>query len=319
MEFSFAPMEGVTSHLFRLIHRELFPGADRYYAPFLAPDGEGRCRTGAFRDILPENNPGFLPVPQILCNRPEPFLLLAEQLADMGYEEINLNIGCPSATVAAKHKGAGMLADLDSLARCLDGIFAASPLPVSIKTRLGLKSSEEFPAILELYKRYPIRRLIVHARDRAGMYKSAPDLEMFALALRECRAPVCYNGNLFSVADLDALQSAFPQLEAVMLGRGAVANPALFRQMRGGAALTQEELLRFLERLLAAFLDEGLPPPYALARLKELWHYLICLFPDSQRLGKAIWKARTLDDYRAALEVLLASGRFSPEAAFTQD
>ena len=104
-----------------------------------------------------------------------------------------------------------------------------------------------------------------------------------------------------------------------MAGRGAVANPALFRRLCGGPALSEEELTRFLERLLAAFLQEGVPPAYALARLKELWHYMLHLFPGCHRLGKAVWKAKNLDEYHAALDAIFASGRFSPEAAFSAE
>ena len=201
MELSFAPMEGITGSIYRRVHARFFPGADVYYAPFIAPDGTGRFKGSALRELLAENNEGVSLIPQLLVNAPEPFLAAAEALGDLGYEEINLNIGCPSGTVVAKHKGAGMLGDLESLERCLDEIFTRCPLRVSVKTRLGLSSTGEFPAVLSLYRRYPLARLIVHARDRAGMYQSKPDLDAFAPALDDSPFPVIYNGNIFSVRD----------------------------------------------------------------------------------------------------------------------
>ena len=117
MELSFAPMEGVTGCIYRRIHAECFPGADVYYAPFIAPDSSGRFKGSALRELLPENNPGITLVPQLLCNAPEPFLAAARELADLGYGEVNLNVGCPSGTVVKKHKGAGMLADPAFLAK----------------------------------------------------------------------------------------------------------------------------------------------------------------------------------------------------------
>ena len=150
MELSFAPMEGITYSIYRRLHAQMFPGADVYYAPFIAPDSTGNFKAGSLRDILPENNSSLTLIPQILCNHAEPFLAVAKEMEDMGYSEVNLNVGCPSATVVSKHKGAGMLKDPDSLDHCLEEIFSRCPLKVSVKTRMGLLSTEEFPAILEI-------------------------------------------------------------------------------------------------------------------------------------------------------------------------
>ena len=316
MQFYFAPMEGITTCHFRCLHARMFPGKQRYCAPFLAPDGSGKCRRNSLRDLLPENNPDALPIPQILCNRPEPFLTLARQLEALGYEEVDLNAGCPSATVVPKHKGAGMLLDLRSLDDFLAEVFSRCPLRISVKTRLGLESPAEFPAILEIYNKYPLRQLTIHARDRAGMYKSPPDHAAFAAAFQKSVNPVCYNGNVVDPASLAAIRTLTPQLDRVMLGRGAVANPALFRELGGGAPLEAKELRDFLDRLLDAFLSAGLPERFALARLKELWYYLIHMFPESPRGAKAINKSQTLDDYRAAVDALFREGRFSASSAF---
>ena len=318
MELSFAPMEGITGSIYRRVHVRFFPGADVYYAPFIAPDGTGRFKGSALRELLAENNEGVSLIPQLLVNAPEPFLAAAEALGDLGYEEINLNIGCPSGTVVAKHKGAGMLGDLESLERCLDEIFTRCPLRVSVKTRLGLSSTREFPAVLSLYRRYPLARLIVHARDRAGMYQSRPDLDAFAPALDDSPFPVIYNGNIFSVRDYEAIVRQFPALSGVMLGRGAAADPALFRRINGGSALTAEELRAFHEALLDETLASGLAPSYTVQRMKELWFYMGCLFPGADRALKTILRSRSLPDYRAAVGSLLSYQVPSPDACFNR-
>jgi len=315
MELSFAPMEGITYSIYRRLHAELFPGAERYYAPFIAPDSTGRFKAGSLRDVLPENNEGITLVPQLLCNAAAPFLAVARELEELGYEEVDLNVGCPSGTVVAKHKGAGMLGDLRQLDDCLADIFSRCPLRVSVKTRLGLHSAEEFPAVLEVYRKYPLSRLIVHVRDRDGMYKSKPDVEAFAAAL-SCPFPVEYNGNLFTPADLDSLRQHYPNLNAAMLGRGAVTNPALFREIRGGAPLTAGELQDFHDRLTEEYIASGLAPNFTVSRMKELWFYQLCMFPDSERAGKAILKARTLPDYRAAVSALFRNVKLDPGAGF---
>ena len=309
MSWSFAPMEGITNSIFRRLHAAAFGCVDRYYAPFLAPDGEGRVKSSALEDLRPERNEGITLVPQILCNRPEAFLALGRELSSMGYREINLNAGCPSGTVVPKHKGAGMLSDLESLDRFLDTVFSRADFAVSVKTRLGLESPEEFDAILSVYNRYPISELIIHARDRKGLYQSTPDLAAFQRAFAASRAPVCYNGNLLSPAHLAAVQASVPALDRRMLGRGAVANPALPRVLQGGRTLEKPEFEDFLARLLDACLLSGIGEYHSLGRMKELWYYTGHLFPGAQRELKRINKARTSEDYRAAVSSLFSNSR----------
>lgn len=316
MRLDFAPMEGITSYLFRRVHARMFPGADRYYAPFIAPDSSGKFKAAGLRDLLPENNPGLRLVPQILCNNAQSFLLAAAQLAQLGYDEVNLNAGCPSATVVTKHKGAGLLLDLDSLSACLDGIFVSCPLRVSVKTRLGVESAEEFSALLDVYRRYPISELIVHARVRSAMYRGVPDRAAFALALRDCPFPVTYNGDIFSPSALDALHAELPGDTGVMIGRGAAANPALFRLLRGGAPLDLAEFAAFHDALLDEFLSSGLSAHFALSRLKELWYYWRHLFPSDARGVKAVLKARDLPAYQAAVSALFSSESFDALSFF---
>ena len=317
MLLSFAPMEGITSRLYRQCHAQRFGGVEEYFAPFIAPDGSGKFKASALRDVLPENNTGLRLIPQLLVNRAEPFLQVARQLADLGYEEVNLNIGCPSGTVVAKHKGAGMLNDLRSLDDCLADIFSRCPIAVSIKTRMGMERVEEFGAILEIYNKYPVKRLIIHARARSGMYKSRVDLPAFLAALPESRCPVWYNGDIFSPEDMDKLKAA-DGLAGVMLGRGAVADPALPRMLLGGEALRAGELKGFHDALLERFLAGGLQERVVMARLKELWFYMLYKFPDSKREAKALLKSQRLSDYCFAVEALFASGKFESGSFFHQ-
>ena len=166
MFLSFAPMEGVTSAAFRRVHRRFFPEADRYYSPFIAPDIRGEFKASRLRDVLGENNEGLALVPQILTNSAEAFLGTARRLHDLGYGQVDLNLGCPSATVVSTHKGAGLLCDPSALDALLADIFSRTPVAVSVKTRLGFSSTEEIDALMEIFDRYPICELTVHARCR---------------------------------------------------------------------------------------------------------------------------------------------------------
>ena len=227
MQYLCAPMEGVTGDLFRQAQRQTFPAADSYYTPFLSPTANRTFSPRELREIEPAHNAGIHVVPQLMGHCAEDFLWMAGRLADMGYDEVNFNLGCPSNTVTAKKKGAGLLTEPDLLRRFFDAVFAACPLPVSVKTRLGKATAETFPALLELYNDYPICELIVHPRVQADQYHGHPDLDMFAYALAHSRAPVCYNGDLFDAPAVRAFQARFPTVERVMLGRGLAANPGL--------------------------------------------------------------------------------------------
>lgn len=317
MELSFAPMEGVTYAAFRRSHARLFGCADKYYAPFIAPNGDGTYKTGNRRDVLPENNEGITLIPQILCNAAEPFLLVAKELEAMGYDEVNLNAGCPSGTVVAKHKGSGMLRDLESLERTLDEIFSRCPLKVSVKTRMGVHSTEEFAAIMEVYKKFPIKLLTVHARDRDGLYKSSPDVDGFAKHVVSSPFPVEYNGNIYTAKDAEEISTRFPDMEWLMIGRGAVADPALPRRIKGGKPLSEAELKAFHDELLEEYLLSGLDEHHAIPRMKELWSYFKFKFPGEDKNMKSIFKSKNMPDYKSAVSFLFSSGNFDADGEFS--
>ena len=164
MRYYFAPMEGLTDSIYRRLHHKYFPGVDRYYMPFLSPTIHRQLTHKEDRELPLADSVGFVAVPQVLTKVSDDFLWASQVCHDRGYDEVNLNIGCPSGTVVSKGKGSGMLRDPANLDRFLEEIFAASPLPISVKTRLGLEKSEEFPAILEVLNRYPIKELTIHPR-----------------------------------------------------------------------------------------------------------------------------------------------------------
>ena len=317
MKYFMAPLEGITLCEYRKLHSMMFPGADAYYTPFIAPDTQGNFREKYLRELLPDNNEGIHLIPQLLVSRPEPFLITASKLKALGYDEVDLNVGCPSGTVFSKHKGSGMLADLDALDSFLYAVFSKADIGISIKTRMGVSGTSEFSRIAEIYAKYPIRRLVIHARCRDGYYDSEPDLDGFAAAFERFSFPVCYNGNIFSKSDLDVLREKVPRLECVMVGRGAIADPALIRTLQGGAKLSAAELRQFHDALLEALLRRGMAPVHVLSHMKELWYYMIHKFSGAGQLYKLLNKCTRLGDYSAAVNALFTSGDFDPERSFS--
>ena len=316
MQLYCAPMESLTGYVFRNAHQALFPGVDRYYAPFVSP-GQNRCFTAReANDLLPEHNEGIPPVPQLLTNRAEDFLWAAEALAEMGYREVNLNLGCPSGTVTAKGKGAGFLSHLDLLDAFLEQIFAKSPVAVSIKTRIGKADPAEFERILDVYCRYPLSELIVHPRLQADKYRGQPRMEAFERALARCPFPVGYNGDLFSAAQAREWAGQYPAAHSAMFGRGLIANPALIRQIQTGAPLKKAELKRFYDRLCEGYLAVLPGEKTLLFRMKEHCLYMAPLFADAEKHVKREKKATRLNEYVDAVNRLFDECELAPDAAF---
>lgn len=316
MLYYFAPLEGITNALYRSAHRAQFPTLDKYFAPFFVPGSQGLSAKDR-RELSPEHNPQMTLVPQVLSNRSEAFLLTAEHLAQAGFSEVNLNLGCPSGTVFSKGRGAGALADLDTLRRFLDDCFAKTPLPISIKTRIGVADPAEWADILALLNSYPLHELIVHPRLRTEFYRGKPHLDAYAMALAESRAPVVYSGDLFTVAQIRNFVTAYPQTKAIMLGRGLIANPALAAELMHGTALTTEQLATFHDRLYARYRAHLSGAKPLLHKMKELWHYMICLFPNNEKHAKRLRKAQSLADYEAAVAAVFRELTLVPTQGYS--
>ena len=301
MIYSLAPMEGVTGHAFRRVHAECFGALDRYYTPFLAPPRVGNSFGGkAFKEIDPANNEGLNVIPQLLTKNADAFVWAARELAELGYREVNLNLGCPSGTVVSKGKGSGFLRNLDELEVFLRDVCERSPIPVSVKTRLGLGSDTEYERILELYRSLPLAELIVHPRVQVDRYQGKPRWEAYGETLARAPFPVAYNGDIFAPEDADALLEAYPATRHVMLGRGLLANPALARMLGGGSVASIAELRRFHDKLFGAYLDEI--GGNAVFRMKEWWFYAKFAFADPMAVHRAVRKVRKVEEYEVAVE-----------------
>ncbi|MDD3340538.1 MAG: tRNA-dihydrouridine synthase family protein [Lachnospiraceae bacterium] len=308
MKIYMAPLEGITGFLYRNAQRELFGGADKYFAPFIDAALKRSMKSKELRDILPENNVGANLVPQIMTNDAEAFKKTLEEMGRFGYQEINLNLGCPSGTVVAKGRGSGFLAQPQKLERFLDSVFASSNVQISIKTRIGVDDPEEMEELLRIYNRFPLKELIVHPRIQQDFYKNTPNLEVFAEVLENSVNPVCYNGDLFSEADYAKFVERFPTVETVMLGRGLLSDPALVRKIRGGKPMEVEEMRALHDRMYESYKEYMSGEMPVLHKMKELWFYWIQNFADNEKLFKKMKKAKHLREYESAVQAIFQGG-----------
>ena len=315
MHIYFAPLEGITTYPYRNLHHKYFGGVEKYFTPFLAPGPEQGMSVKEMRDILPENNAGVPVVPQILTNRAGDFLLASKKLSEMGYREINLNLGCPSGTVTAKKKGSGFLLYPDDLDRFFDEVFSDAAVRngeflVSIKTRIGKNEVEEWPELMQVYNRYPIHELTVHPRIQKEFYKGTPHLDVFTDILKESRNPVVYNGDLFTVEKVKEFREKFPTAGTVMIGRGLIRNPALAEMILQEETEPEADILprirEFHDALFEHYRETMSGDRNLLFRMKDLWSYMLAEVPDSEKLAKKIRKSQHVPEYLAAVEEVFA-------------
>jgi tRNA-dihydrouridine synthase len=292
-----APLEGITGYIVRGAFAHHFPYIDKYFTPFIP--AAKRMNKKILRDLSPENNEGIVLVPQLIGNRADEILMMTQQLAALGFDEVNLNFGCPSGTVVAKKRGAGFLSCPDELDRLLDEVLAKSPIRVSVKTRIGMDSPDEWERLCGIYAKYPMEELIIHPRIQKDFYKNTPRLEAFARAVEEIRStPLCYNGDINTVADYEAIAQRFPTVDRVMIGRGLLANPGLVGEIQGFPAAEKKQLRAFHDEIMDGYLTIFNGERDLVFHMKEIWFYLTNCFPERERRLKQIQKCQTMAEYR---------------------
>ena len=304
MNVYLAPMEGLTTYIFRTAWNRYYGGMDKYFTPFLA---SRRLSSRDKNDVMPEHNVGMETVPQILTNKSDEFIEIATTLQEYGYREVNLNLGCPSGTVVSKKRGAGFLGVPEDLETFLDEIFEGCPVPISIKTRIGQKDVREWSHLLEIFAKYPIKELTIHPRLQVEGYQGTPHLEAYEMAENQLTCPLCYNGDITSVADYERIQEAFPNLTSVMIGRGILQNPGLLNRIKENPVKPEEALgtlKSFHDEILAGYEGIMSGDTNVLYKMKDLWTFLGKSFHSPEAYVKKIRKSSNLVEYRLAVQTI---------------
>ncbi|MBY7024346.1 MULTISPECIES: tRNA-dihydrouridine synthase family protein [Clostridium] len=320
MKYYLAPMEGITGYIYRNTYEKFFHNIDKYFTPFIVTNKSRSLKSKELRDVLPENNKGMNIVPQILTNDSEGFINTTRKLQQLGYNEVNLNLGCPAGTVVSKNRGSGFLAKREELDIFLEEIFKINDMKISIKTRIGKDSPEEFYELIKIYNKYPLEELIIHPRTQKDFYGNKPNLDVFKDALSLSNNPVCYNGDIFTVADHNKFEETFPKVKTLMLGRGILANPGLMNEIKNNDFINKKVLKDFHDEIFNKYIDLFNEERNAIFRMKELWGYMIYIFSDNKKYAKKIRKAQKLSDYNEAVlslfeeqEIIEGAGLFSSE------
>ena len=273
MKIYFAPMEGITDGILRQAHNRIFGGVDVYCLPFHKLTQTMSLLTREIRDISPEENEGLNVLPQALTRDPEQLSAWMYYVSECGYSHADLNIGCPSPTVTKRGRGSGMLRDPFYLRAFFDRVFANTlPVSLSVKTRIGYESADEWPEILDILADYPFDHVTVHVRTMKEQYTGGIHPEAFETAVQKGIHHPVYNGDLRSVEDVNELKQRCPAAEAVMIGRGMLADPALARELRGGPEAGRDELQAWYTALYEGW-AQRFHPTLALGRIKKLMEW----------------------------------------------
>ena len=318
---SLGPFQGITDAPFRNVFKRHFGGVDKFYTPFFTSiHKEEHAKNLQGEEIDPRFNDVETLTPQILSTDAEEILRFAKQCKELGYKEINLNMGCPFPRVANKKRGCGLLPYPDKVETMLERVFEGiGDMKFSVKCRLGYYSPEEIEAIIPIFNRFPLSELIIHPRIGKQLYKGEADVERFVALMPSINAPLVYNGDIVSVDSFKRISGLIagkdPQsptlanrgesISGFMLGRGLLANPFLAEEMGGGALNAPERTERLHAYVIDLYEDRlrhagGCPK--VLGRMKELWSYLMYSFEEPQVVWRKIKKINALKEYEEAVE-----------------
>ena len=308
---SLGPFQGITDAPFRNVFKRHFGGIDKFYTPFFTGiHKEDHAKNLQGEEIDPKFNDVETLTPQILSTDAEEILRFAKQCKQLGYKEINLNMGCPFPRVANKKRGCGLLPYPDMVKTMFERVFEEIDIKFSVKCRLGYFSPEEIEAIIPIFNRFPISELIIHPRIGKQLYKGEADVKRFAALIPYINAPLVYNGDIFSRESFEHIREQVQPVNQFMLGRGILANPFLAEEIRGGAFHAPERIARLHAYIVDLYEDRlrhAGGSPKVLGRMKELWSYLMNSFEEPQVVWRKIKKINALREYEEAVEEVFES------------
>jgi tRNA-dihydrouridine synthase len=308
VKLSLGPFQGITDAPFRNVFKKHFGGIDKFYTPFFTGIQKDHAKNMQVEEIDPQCNDVETLTPQILSTDAEEILRFASQCKELGYKEINLNMGCPFPRVANKKRGCGLLPYPEKIDAMLSTVFERIDLKFSIKCRLGYFSPDEIVPVIEVFNQFPLSELIIHPRIGKQLYKGEADVQRFVELIPTIKAPLVYNGDIVSVESFERISNRVQPINEFMLGRGLLSNPFLAEEIRKTTPQSiqtrTERLHDYVNDLYEDRLRHAGGSPKVLGRMKELWSYLMHSFDEPQDIWRKIKKINALKEYEEAVETV---------------
>ena len=309
-----SPLQGFTDFRFRNAINKYFGGIDTYYSPYIRLNGKLVIKPSYERDLLPENNIGLEVIPQIITNDADEFLFVAKYVKDLGYKELNWNLGCPYPMVTKSGMGSGLICNPEKINHILDRVHSESDIIVSMKMRLGYDTTEEILDVLPILDTYPIKNIAIHARIGKQLYKGGVHLDAFQQCIDNTKHKLYYNGDIKSVAKFREMQERFPTIDHWMIGRGLISDPflpSMIRQNTLEYPKNKMELFRAFHDTLYGIYSESLSgSTHLLLKMYHLWEYFAVTFSNPHKVLKKIKKAQSIRNYELAVAEIFKSEKF---------
>ena len=309
-----SPLQGFTDFRFRNAQNKLFGGIDTFYSPYIRLNGKMVIKPSYERDLLPENNLDLEVIPQVITNDADEFLFVARYVRELGYKELNWNLGCPYPMVTKSGMGSGLISNPEKINNILHRAHNESDIIVSMKMRLGYENSEEILDVLPILDTYPIKNIAIHARIGKQLYKGGVNLDAFQLCVDNTKHKLYYNGDITSVAKFHEMQERFPSIDHWMIGRGLISDPFLPSMIKNNTSeypANKMELFSAFHDTLYAIYSESLSgSTHILLKMYHLWEYFSSTFSNPHKVLKKIKKAQSIRNYEAAVAEIFRNEKF---------
>lgn len=304
-----SPLQGFTDYRFRNAFQKYFGGIDTFYSPYIRMNGRMIIKPAFEKDNLPKNNDTVNVIPQIMTNDPDEFIFVSNFIQQLGYKELNWNLGCPYPMVTNKCLGSGLINDPDRIDRILDKIHTDSDIIVSMKMRMGYESSDEILRAFPILEKYPIKNVAIHARIGKQLYKGGVDLDAFQKCIDSTSLPLYFNGDITTVSRFQEMRTRFPSIQHWMIGRGLIADPFLPSMIKNNSYAYPENRIevfsKFHDRLFTAYSEKLSGEKAVIMKMLSYWKYFSQAFSSPTKIVKQIKKAKTVEVYDAAVKKIL--------------
>ncbi len=301
MKIVLAPIQSYTHTFYRYAHAKVFNSFDKYYTPFFEENSNNSWKPALLPELNRELNLQAPLVPQIVTNTPEFLIHSVRKFAELGFNEINLNMGCPFPMLLKRKKGAGLIQEPKLVEEILNSFFKQTSITgLSIKMRLGVNNSDEWEKIIPVLNDFPVAEVIVHPRTAKQNYGGVVNWDEFEKLSERCSHPVTGNGDINSRQDYISLQNRFPHISSWMIGRGALADPFLPDSIKGVKYSEDErrELFVKFHEVYLQTVNNSFPVwNHAFNYMRSFWYYPLQKAENGQRLYKKLKKYLIREEY----------------------
>ncbi|WP_034923123.1 tRNA dihydrouridine synthase [Gillisia sp. CAL575] len=308
-----SPLQGFTDFRFRNAFHHYFGGIDTFYAPYIRLDGKMMVKNSYQRDLLPEHNNTLEVIPQVITSDADEFLFVAKYVQELGYKELNWNLGCPYPMVTKRGMGSGLICHPAKIDHILDRAHSETDILVSMKMRMGYENSNEILEAFPILDKYPLKNIAIHARIGKQLYKGGVDLDAFERCITSTKHKLYYNGDVTSVETFKNMQERFTSIDHFMIGRGLISDPFLPSMIKKDTTEYPKDRWKIFSEFhdtIYEQYDAALSGPTPIKmKMQGFWSYFSESFSNPQKTFKKIKKANNPKAYKLAVSEILKSAQ----------